>query len=241
MMPPRRRPASTRAPPPTPDIQRSFSVEVHRADLQLGGQECQQLRYVLGRCGCHGFLRAAQWACWAWRLAARVRAALRAAAERPAAPLVCAALRAAAERSAEGALAGRGLRLPRQRALRCAGRAFAFQCAGGGRRALGGLGAALMSLGLVLAGLFPGGLGCGRLGRHLDAGAPGLRQADRDGLLGRPHAVLAFTHVFDLFADEFAGLRGRRLALFLVALRASEGFAFGHDHLHRSAGSGWAR
>ena len=45
------------------------------------------------------------------------------------------------------------------------------------------------------------------LGRgQIDAGLASLRQSDRNRLLGRSCAVLAFTNVFDLLAHELAGL-----------------------------------
>ena len=53
-------------------------------------------------------------------------------------------------------------------------------------------------------------------GAQLDARAARLRQADRDRLLRRSRAMLAFTDVVDLLADELAGLRRGRLALPLV-------------------------
>ena len=58
---------------------------------------------------------------------------------------------------------------------------------------------------------------------ELHAGAPRLRKADRDGLLRRARAVLAFADVMDLFADELARLRARRLPGPLV-LPGSSGF-----------------
>jgi hypothetical protein len=53
---------------------------------------------------------------------------------------------------------------------------------------------------------------------QLDAGAPGLGQANGDRLLRRPGPVPALTHVLDLLAHELAGLRGWGFA---VALRLS--------------------
>ena len=46
--------------------------------------------------------------------------------------------------------------------------------------------------------------------------------------------MLAFPHVMDLFADEFAGLCGRGFPFALVLARASEGFLLGHDVTSRS-------
>src|SRR5262245_45600638 len=59
------------------------------------------------------------------------------------------------------------------------------------------------------------------LRRQLDACAPCLGEADGNRLLRRARAVLALAHVVDLFADELARLCARRLALPLVARRAS--------------------
>jgi hypothetical protein len=62
----------------------------------------------------------------------------------------------------------------------------------------------------------------------LDACASRLRQPDRDRLLRRAGAVLALSNVFDLFVDELAGLRARRLALPPVASGALDGFFLRH-------------
>src|SRR5207302_9950272 len=64
--------------------------------------------------------------------------------------------------------------------------------------------------------------------RQVDARTARLRQADRDRLRGRAGAMLALADVLDLLAHELAGLRAGRLALALVALRAFDGFLFGH-------------
>src|SRR5437868_2436143 len=42
---------------------------------------------------------------------------------------------------------------------------------------------------------------------QIDASPPRLRQADRDRLLGRPRAMLAFADMVHFLADELAGLR----------------------------------
>src|SRR6185369_16504983 len=78
----------------------------------------------------------------------------------------------------------------------------------------------------VLAGRRRGGAGLGR--PELHSGAAGLREADRDRLLGRAGAVLAFPDVLHLLADELAGLRARRLAFALVLLGALESFLLWH-------------
>src|SRR3972149_1336586 len=59
--------------------------------------------------------------------------------------------------------------------------------------------------------------------RQLHAGAARLRQADRDGLLRGPGAVLAFANVVHLFTHELAGFCRWRLALALVAAGPLQG------------------
>src|SRR6185503_14141024 len=85
----------------------------------------------------------------------------------------------------------------------------------------------------VARGLLPGPPRAGLRGRQLDAGATRLRQADGDGLLGRPRAVLALADVVHLLADELAGLGRCRLALALVSPRSLDGFLLWHDSLLR--------
>jgi len=63
---------------------------------------------------------------------------------------------------------------------------------------------------------------------QIDTGTPRLRQADRDGLLGRASAVLALADVVHFLVDEFAGLCARRLAFALVAPGALDGLSFWH-------------
>src|SRR5258706_8019249 len=62
----------------------------------------------------------------------------------------------------------------------------------------------------------------------LHAGASRLRQADRDRLIGRACAVLAFTDVVHFLADELARLRRWRLAGALVCASAFDRFLLGH-------------
>src|SRR5262249_2839563 len=50
-----------------------------------------------------------------------------------------------------------------------------------------------------------------------------------DGLLGRLCPVFAFTNVVNLFPNEFARLRRRRLAGALVGAGPLDGFFFWHD------------
>lgn len=64
--------------------------------------------------------------------------------------------------------------------------------------------------------------------RQLHSRATRLGQSDRNGLLGRPRAVLSLAHMMDLFAYEFACLDGRRFALGLVFARSSQSFLFWH-------------
>src|SRR5689334_24050219 len=63
---------------------------------------------------------------------------------------------------------------------------------------------------------------------ELDAGAPRLREPDRDRLLGRSGAVLALAHVMNLLAHELARLRRRRLPRTLVGACAPERFLLRH-------------
>jgi len=64
--------------------------------------------------------------------------------------------------------------------------------------------------------------------RCADAGAARLGQADGDGLLGRPGAVLAFADVLDLLVYEGAGLRRWRLPLALGLAGFLDGPLFRH-------------
>lgn len=63
---------------------------------------------------------------------------------------------------------------------------------------------------------------------QVDAGAPGLRQADGDRLLRRARTVLAAPDVLHLFAHELSGLRGRSLALASVAPGSFDGAFLWH-------------
>src|SRR5436190_23133439 len=67
--------------------------------------------------------------------------------------------------------------------------------------------------------------------RQVDAGTPGFRQTDGDGLLRGPRAMFSAADFFDLLADEFACLRRRRLALAFVPPRSFDSFLFRHDRL----------
>src|SRR5258706_6882289 len=68
-----------------------------------------------------------------------------------------------------------------------------------------------------------------RLDRH--AGAARLRQADRDRLLRRARAVLAFADVLHFLADEFAGLRAGGFPGPAVLAGPLESFLVGHGRL----------
>src|SRR5438552_1511976 len=65
--------------------------------------------------------------------------------------------------------------------------------------------------------------------RKIDTGAARLGQSNRDRLLCRSGAVLAFADVVHLLADELARLGGGGFAFALVASGAFEGFFFGHE------------
>jgi hypothetical protein len=59
--------------------------------------------------------------------------------------------------------------------------------------------------------------------RKIDTSFPGFRQADCNGLLGRPRAVLTFANVMNFLAHELAGLRGWTLPGSLIRTRAFNG------------------
>src|SRR6185503_16779931 len=63
---------------------------------------------------------------------------------------------------------------------------------------------------------------------QLHAGAPRLRQPDRDRLLGGPGAVAAPADVVDLLADELAGLGAGRLSFPLRLAGALQRAFLGH-------------
>jgi hypothetical protein len=67
-----------------------------------------------------------------------------------------------------------------------------------------------------------------RLWREFHSRPSRLRQTNGDGLLRRSRTVLALTDVLDLFVDELAGLRGRRLPLPSVGACPFERFLLGH-------------
>src|SRR5438067_9027438 len=71
----------------------------------------------------------------------------------------------------------------------------------------------------------------------LDAGTAGLREADRDRLLRRPCAVLAFANVFDLLAHKFASLCGSRFSFPFVLPYALDCFLLRHLSSLRPRGS----
>jgi hypothetical protein len=63
---------------------------------------------------------------------------------------------------------------------------------------------------------------------QLDAGAPGLREPDRDHLLAGPGAVLPLADVLHLLTHELAGLSARSLALLARTPRPLARLPFGH-------------
>jgi hypothetical protein len=70
--------------------------------------------------------------------------------------------------------------------------------------------------------------------RQRHSGAPRLREADRNGLLGRTGAVFTLADVLNLFPDEFPGLGARRLALTGIFLCSFDGFLLRHDEFQQS-------
>src|SRR5439155_16550641 len=130
------------------------------------------------------------------------------------------------------ALPGCAARLPGERGLRGGRAALALEHTGDGARA------PWRHPGIALLARFPRALRAAaglfrnraRFGwRELHPRPAGLRQADRDRLLGRASAMLAFANVLNFLAHEFAGLRGRRLAFALVLPCAFQCLLFRHD------------
>jgi hypothetical protein len=76
---------------------------------------------------------------------------------------------------------------------------------------------------------------------QLDARAPRFGESNRNRLLRRARAVLPLTDVFDLFANELAGLRGRRLPFTLGPSRAFQCLLFRHKSPLRRPGIGMHR
>src|SRR5207248_552429 len=62
----------------------------------------------------------------------------------------------------------------------------------------------------------------------------GLRQPDRDRLLGRTRTVFALTDVVHLLTDELPSLRRRRFALGCILVRALDGFSLWHGSITSS-------
>src|SRR5206468_6455660 len=67
--------------------------------------------------------------------------------------------------------------------------------------------------------------------REANPGATRFRQSNRDRLFGVTRAMLAFAHMMHLFAHEFTGLRGGRLAFALVLARSLHCLFLGHVSL----------
>jgi hypothetical protein len=61
--------------------------------------------------------------------------------------------------------------------------------------------------------------------------APGFREADRDGLLGRSRTMLTFSHMVHFLTHEFSSLRARRFSLAGIRTSAFDGFVFRHTNL----------
>src|SRR6266851_8211068 len=72
-----------------------------------------------------------------------------------------------------------------------------------------------------------------------NACASGLGEADGDRLLRRSGSMLAAADFVDLFANEFARLSRRRLALALVLTRFLHRSLVWHDALPSSSGNGY--
>ena len=130
---------------------------------------------------------------------------------------------------AGAALPGGGVCVPRQRAMRCRGAAFAPQraeCRALPRpRRL----APLRGGGAIRTCLPPRGRrGCGRW-RQLHAGAARLRQTDRNGLLRRAGAMLALAYVLHFLAHEFTRLGVGAFAAARIAPRVLDGSFEWHD------------
>jgi hypothetical protein len=66
---------------------------------------------------------------------------------------------------------------------------------------------------------------------QLHSCTPGLGQADRNGLLGRGRAMLAFSYVVHLLAYEFSRLRAGRFTLKGILASAFDRFFFRHSDL----------
>jgi hypothetical protein len=71
-------------------------------------------------------------------------------------------------------------------------------------------------------------LGSRRWTSKFHASASRFRESDGNRLLGRSRAVLAFTNVVHLFADEFASLRRWRLSSALVLTGSLHSGLLGH-------------
>ena len=67
--------------------------------------------------------------------------------------------------------------------------------------------------------------------RQIYAGAPGLRQADGDGLFGGAGAVLTLSVTLDFFVNKFAGLRRRSFTFSCIFAGLFANFFFGHRDL----------
>jgi len=135
---------------------------------------------------------------------------------------------------ARGSLARRGVRLSRKRFMGRGAMWFPLQRLAGCARALGrwsafcrrAVASRVGALGALSRLLLR--LALSRR-RKIDSRLTSLRQPDRNRLFGRSGTVFPFANMMHLFADEFAGLRRRRLAFALVTAGAFQCFFFGHD------------
>jgi hypothetical protein len=119
--------------------------------------------------------------------------------------------------AARPALRGAAMRLAGKRAVRGGAARLAPQRLRDGARPTGGR-PGLRARHLSAVGRRP----------QLDAGAPRLGETDRDRLLRRSGAVLAFTDVTDLLAHELARLGARALSFAGLPARAFDGAFLGH-------------
>jgi hypothetical protein len=82
----------------------------------------------------------------------------------------------------------------------------------------------------ITLGLAGGAGGCLPVARRLQfhPRAPGLRESDSNGLLGRRRTMLAFSHMVHFLAHEFSRLCAGRFSFAGILASAFDGFAFRH-------------
>lgn len=116
----------------------------------------------------------------------------------------------------------RALRLPRQRLPRCGAPSLALQSLPGRARARArGSRVPAASAARICRAPLRSGFCARRWTRKFHAGSTRLREADSDGLFGRPRSMLPVANVFDLLVDELARLCARCLS---CAFRAASTF-----------------